>query len=189
MSRKRKLQEEEFEKLKKKMRKLERSMKLDSSNEQFKKGANYNTLNTHRSALNLISDVGKCELIERFMKGVFKMKPTFPKYDEIWDPLPVLSFAENLSPLQNLTLKDLTLNYTDRVFGAFQMLLMIHVCLASVVIGILCYYVIFIESLTDKVRHALHLGGWISVLFYMCMKGQTIIDEVSVRKEICRLLI
>ncbi|CAH1957341.1 unnamed protein product [Acanthoscelides obtectus] len=31
MSRKRKLQKEEFEKLKKKMRKLERSMKLDSS--------------------------------------------------------------------------------------------------------------------------------------------------------------
>ncbi|VEN48313.1 unnamed protein product [Callosobruchus maculatus] len=76
---------------------------------EFKRGANYNTLNTHRSALNFICDVGKCELVERFMKGVFKIKPTFPRYDEIWDPLPVLTFAENLSPLQKLTLTKLTL--------------------------------------------------------------------------------
>ncbi|VEN47414.1 unnamed protein product, partial [Callosobruchus maculatus] len=78
---------------------------------EFKRGANYNTLNTHRSALNFICDVGKCELVERFMKGVFKIKPTFPRYDEIWDPLPVLTFAENLSPLQKLTLKNLHSNW------------------------------------------------------------------------------
>ncbi|VEN39585.1 unnamed protein product [Callosobruchus maculatus] len=64
------------------------------------------------------------------------------------------------------------------------MLLMCHVSLAAIVIGILCYYVIFVESMTDKLRHGLHLGGWMSVLYYTCLKGQTTIEESTAIAEI-----
>lgn len=76
---------------------------------EFNLGAKYSTLNTHRSALNLICNVGKSETIERFMKGVFKLRPTFPKYKETWDPEPVLKFLGSLHPLNTLSLEKLTM--------------------------------------------------------------------------------
>ncbi|KAJ8981502.1 hypothetical protein NQ317_016499 [Molorchus minor] len=36
------------------------------------------------------------------------MKPSYPKYENIWDPLPVLVFIEKLYPLENLPLEKLT---------------------------------------------------------------------------------
>ncbi|KAJ8984066.1 hypothetical protein NQ317_006564 [Molorchus minor] len=81
---------------------------LNFLNAELKKGQKYGSLNTHRSALNFISNAGKSDIIDRFMKGVFKMKPSYPKYENIWDPLPVLVFIEKLYPLENLPLEKLT---------------------------------------------------------------------------------
>lgn len=78
-------------------------------NEEYKKGGQYASLNTHRSALNLISDAGKSELVERFMRGVFKLRPQFPKYEETWDPEPVLKYVGSIYPLENRPLEEVTL--------------------------------------------------------------------------------
>nr|CAH7751247.1 unnamed protein product [Callosobruchus chinensis] len=76
--------------------------------QQFDRGPQYSTLNVHRSALNLICDAGKSELVDRFMKGVFKLRPNFPRYEEIWDPESVLKYIISLYPLNKLSLEDLT---------------------------------------------------------------------------------
>lgn len=47
--------------------------------------------------------------IDRFMKGAFRNRPTFPRYNETWEPYPVLLYLEKLEPLDTLTLGDLTI--------------------------------------------------------------------------------
>lgn len=66
--------------------------------EQFKKGASYGTLNSFRSALSLIidKDTYNRDTISRFFKGIFKMKPTFPKYHSTWDPNIVLEYLSKI---------------------------------------------------------------------------------------------
>lgn len=76
---------------------------------EFSNGARYSTLNTHRSALNLICHTDNSEIIERFMKGVFKLRPHFPKYEDTWDPEPVLKYISTLKISDNITLENLTL--------------------------------------------------------------------------------
>lgn len=45
----------------------------------------------------------------RFFKGVFKMRPTAPKYSNIWSVDDVLKLLENWFPLETLNLQKLTL--------------------------------------------------------------------------------
>ena len=56
----------------------------------FKPGVGYRVLNTARSSLSTFIDiegtpVGKHPLITRFMRGVFNIRPTLPKYHYTWD--------------------------------------------------------------------------------------------------------
>ena len=69
-------------------------------NQEFKKGASYESLNTLRSAISLISKekIGEDPLISRFLRGSFKLKPSNPKYDYTWDVNIVL--LKNLPPLR-----------------------------------------------------------------------------------------
>lgn len=78
--------------------------------ECFKDGASYGTLNSHRSAISLISKdkIGENRLICRFLKGVFRLKPTRPKYAFTWDVSLVLKYLESLYPLENLGLNALS---------------------------------------------------------------------------------
>ena len=77
-------------------------------NKHFKDGASYNTLNTARATISLISahDINKDGLISRFLKGVFKERPTKPKYSTTWDVTPVLNYMEKLHPLKQLKLRE-----------------------------------------------------------------------------------
>ena len=43
------------------------------------------------------------------MKGIFQEKPPRPKYTEIWDVSIVLSHLQSLSPVDKLSLMELTL--------------------------------------------------------------------------------
>ena len=83
---------------------------IDFLNSRFQKGAKYGTLNTARATISLISayDINNDGLISRFMKGVFKQKPTNPRYTTTWDITPVLNYIEKLYPLEQLKLKDIT---------------------------------------------------------------------------------
>lgn len=78
---------------------------------KYNDGASYGTINTMRSALSALSgtDVGKNSMICRFMAGIFKLRPSFPRYQTTWDVNKVLTTLESWFPLSDLNFKDLTL--------------------------------------------------------------------------------
>lgn len=76
----------------------------------------YSAINTARSALatflmigNGTHTVGTHPLVIKFMRGVFNLRPTKPRYKEIWDVTLVLNYLRKLSPAKSLSLKNLTL--------------------------------------------------------------------------------
>lgn len=77
---------------------------------QFKDGASYSSLNTLRSALTLIlgKRFSEDERVARFLKGVFRIKPNMPKYQNTWDPNLVLDNLSNWYPNEDLSLDKLT---------------------------------------------------------------------------------
>lgn len=83
---------------------------LSFLSEQYNKGASYGTLNCHRSALSLLlgKDVGSDEWVKRLLKGVFKLKPTFPKYTNVWDPQTVINLIANWYPNRELSRENIT---------------------------------------------------------------------------------
>ena len=78
--------------------------------EKFNSGASYGTLNTARSAISLLSrsDISENVDIRRFFKGIFRLRPTKPKYTKTWDVDLLLKFAEKLEPLEKLSLEQIT---------------------------------------------------------------------------------
>ncbi|XP_068994070.1 uncharacterized protein [Neodiprion pinetum] len=70
----------------------------------------YGTLNSYRSALALIviGDIGQQPVIKRFFRGVAQLRPQSAKYEEIWDPDPVLCYLKTLWPHDTLSFEDLT---------------------------------------------------------------------------------
>ena len=81
----------------------------------YQQGLTYSAINTARSALSSYitlengTCVGKHPLVSRLMKSIFQEKPPRPKYTEIWDVSIVLSYLQSLSPVDKLSLKELTL--------------------------------------------------------------------------------
>ena len=81
----------------------------------YQQGLTYSAINTARSALSSYitlengTCVGKQPLVSRLMNGVFQEKLPRPKYTEIWDVSIVLSYLQSLSPVDKLSLKELTL--------------------------------------------------------------------------------
>ena len=79
------------------------------------KDLGYSSLNTATSALSLIIEphngitFGKHPLVQRFMKGVFRLRPTLPKYTFTFDATVVLQYLKQMDPLDKLSLKDLSL--------------------------------------------------------------------------------
>ena len=87
---------------------------LDFLYELHKKGLSYSAINTARSAISSFMsfnhvDFGNHKLVCRFMRGIFNLKPSIPRYLSIWDPDLVLHFLRRLSPCHRLSLKLLTL--------------------------------------------------------------------------------
>lgn len=76
---------------------------------EFSKGASYQTLNCHRSALKMLFDVeDRNNIIKKFLRGTFRIKPVFPKYNDTWDPKMVLNYLSGFFPLSTLDFKELT---------------------------------------------------------------------------------
>lgn len=73
----------------------------------FNEKASYGTLNSSRSAISLIikKDISKDVLISRFFKGIFKRRPTTPKYSTTWDTEQVLEYIEKLDSIKDQKLK------------------------------------------------------------------------------------
>ncbi|CAG9137807.1 unnamed protein product [Plutella xylostella] len=83
---------------------------LDFLTQCYQSGSSYGSLNSHRSAISLISvnAIGNDEKLKRFFKGVFKMRPTFPRYNITWDPNIVLDYLSNQYPNDSLSLEQLS---------------------------------------------------------------------------------
>ena len=79
----------------------------------FHAGLSYSSLNTARSALSTYVCIdgiaaGIHPLVKRFMRGVFNLRPAFPKYLVTWDTDIVLKKIKSMSPVRVLSLKNLT---------------------------------------------------------------------------------
>ena len=80
-----------------------------------KQNITYSTVNTARSALSLLifddagNTFGNHPDVTTFMKGVYNLHPTRPKYVEIWDPDDVLKLLKTWTPAKKLSLEKLTL--------------------------------------------------------------------------------
>ena len=83
--------------------------------EVFNSGVGYSAVNTARSALSSIIILpdgltfGEHPLVHQFLKGVFELKPSLPKYKEIWDVAIVLNHLKTSSTHMDLTTKLSTL--------------------------------------------------------------------------------
>lgn len=84
---------------------------IEYLSEKFNSGANYSTLNSYRSALSVLlgQEITCNNLIKRFFKGVYRIKPPAAKYKATWDPGLVLNFLSNHFPYDSISLKNLSL--------------------------------------------------------------------------------
>jgi hypothetical protein len=91
------------------------SQVLEFLNSLFESGLSYSAINSARSALSAYGihfnhvPVGSNAIIIRFMKGVYNLRPSEPKYCKTWDVSNVLGYLRKLSPIKFISLKDLTL--------------------------------------------------------------------------------
>ena len=75
--------------------------------ELFEQGLGYSALNTAKSAVSSVVHVlnnvqlGEHVLIRRFIKGVFQIKPSLPRYNCTWEVDIVLNYLKNMPPLKD----------------------------------------------------------------------------------------
>lgn len=76
----------------------------------YNKGCQYGTLNSYRSALSLIigSFISKDDRMQRFFKGVFRLRPQLPKYTSTWDTNCVLDYLNSWHPNESISLDQLS---------------------------------------------------------------------------------
>ncbi|XP_045123089.1 uncharacterized protein LOC123511349 isoform X4 [Portunus trituberculatus] len=88
---------------------------LNFLSETFHGGVGYESVNTARGALSALGIILEgCRarnhpLINRFMRGVFNLRRSCPRYAETWDVWPVLQKLRSIGLLPDLFLKSLTL--------------------------------------------------------------------------------
>ena len=77
-------------------------------------GLGYSSINTARCALSSFLqmdhsvNIGNHVLIRRFMRGVFLLRPSLPRYNVTWDVNIVLEHIRLMSPLSSLSLLKLS---------------------------------------------------------------------------------
>lgn len=78
--------------------------------QMFNEGCQYGTLNSYRSALALILGpaIAKDDRLQRFLKGVFRIRPPIPKYNLTWDTNGVLDHLGSWFPNEDLPLIQIT---------------------------------------------------------------------------------
>lgn len=80
----------------------------------YNNGSSYQTLNCHRSAISLVigEHIGININLKRWFKGVFRFRPSLPKYNFTWDPSVILNYIQGWYPHETLSLKNLTMKCT-----------------------------------------------------------------------------
>lgn len=83
-------------------------------------GLSYSSVNTARSMLSSILQldinssipVGQLPIVKRFMKGIYELRPSLPRYTATWDLSTVLNYFRKRVSVSELSLKELTLKLT-----------------------------------------------------------------------------
>ena len=81
----------------------------------FRQGKSYRCINSYKCAIcqTLVAsdniDLSSNPAIKKFMKGIFNIRPPIPRYSSVWDVSKVLSYLKTLSPISDISLKQLTL--------------------------------------------------------------------------------
>ena len=90
-------------------------MFLEFLTDLYDSGISYSAINTARSAISSIvicntkgHTLGANSLVSRFMKGIYELRPSIPRYKTIWDASIVLRFLTTLSPVKFISLKKLS---------------------------------------------------------------------------------
>lgn len=73
------------------------------------------SINTARSALSALLHrkdntipFGQLPLVKRFMKGIFELRPSFPRYEAVWDVNKVFAYFRQKCNVSDLSLKELS---------------------------------------------------------------------------------
>ena len=111
------------------------SLGLDFLHALHMKGLSYSAINTARSALSSFMSLGSSQeefgshkMVSRFMKGIFNLKPSLPRYSHIYDPNVVLAYLCRFRLRRSISLKILTLKtVTLLAFLTVQRLQTLHV--------------------------------------------------------------
>ena len=83
-------------------------------------GLAYSTVNTARSMLSSILQlninsslpIGQLPIVKRFMKGIYELLPSLPRYTTTWDLSTVLNYFRKGASVSTLSLKELTFKLT-----------------------------------------------------------------------------
>lgn len=81
--------------------------------ELFKQGLGYSSINTAKLCLAVFLEltnkqsnlVVNSSIVKRFSKGIFNIKPSLPKYNNVLDVSVVLDYLETLMPLHTISLR------------------------------------------------------------------------------------
>ena len=80
----------------------------------YEKGAQYSTINGHRSAISKFHcgvagvPIGEHPLVGQAVRAAFRLRPPLPRYTSTFDICPVLRYISELEPLDQISLKMLT---------------------------------------------------------------------------------
>ena len=91
---------------------------IDFLTSLFHQGLSYTSINTERSALSALLQIKETTpfeqilLVKRFMKGVFELRPSFPRYESIWDVNKVFTYFREKPNISELSLKELLVKLT-----------------------------------------------------------------------------
>ena len=91
------------------------SFPMNFLSEIFNLGLSYSSINTARSALSSISYLdqdyvpfGQLPIVTRYMKEIFKLRPSFQRYKSIWNVNIAFNYIRTRPDLQALGLKDIS---------------------------------------------------------------------------------
>ncbi|KAJ8975933.1 hypothetical protein NQ317_014893, partial [Molorchus minor] len=68
------------------------------------------------------------------------------------------------------------ISFSDRTNNAFSEMMLVHITWTSFIISVLGIEIIMDDNVFNSFRFAMHLGGWLGMLFLICFYGQTLMD-------------
>ena len=91
------------------------SVAFDFLTSLFDTGLSYSSINTARSALSSVLVIenskmpfGQLPLVRRFMKGIFELRPSLPRYPTVWNVSTVFNYVRTQPDIADLSLKELS---------------------------------------------------------------------------------